>query len=284
MTAHPKGALLGLAGMGLFACADATIRFLGADYHALQIIFFAGAMSLPWIAALALVGPREQSFRPDQPRLMALRCVVVLFNSMFVTIAFAALPLAQCYAIVFTMPIFIVLMSAFVLGERVDAVRGVAVVAGLIGVIIAVDPGSAELQWGHAAALIGAVLGAVNTVLIRKTGGTERTVVMIFYPIALQLSVTALIVPFVYVPMPLGDLGLTAFMAAVAFFGYLLIIAAYRRAPGLVVAPMQYSQIIWGAGLGALLFDEKVSMRTVAGIALIVASGVVILTRQERSA
>jgi S-adenosylmethionine uptake transporter len=276
--------MLGLAGMGLFACADATIRFLGGDYHAVQIIFFAGVMSVPWVAALSLVGQRGQSLRPQQPRLMALRAVVVLVNSMLVTFAFASLPLAQCYAIVFTMPIFIVLISAVTLREPVDAVRGAAVVAGLVGVIIAVDPGSADLQWGHAAALVGALLGAINTVLIRKTGGVERTVVMILWPIALQLLVTAMILPFVHVPMPVRDLGLTAFMATAGFFGYMLIIEAYRRAPGLVVAPMQYSQIIWGAGLGLLLFDEKVSTRTIAGIALIIISGLVIITRQEKTA
>jgi S-adenosylmethionine uptake transporter len=279
-----KGALLGLAGMGAFACSDATIKALGGGYNAIQIIFFAGLMTVPMVVALAMADATEQGLRPRQPRLMALRSVVVLVNSMLVTFAFATLPLAQCYAIVFTMPIFVVLMSALALREPIDLVRGAAVIAGLIGVIIALDPAGASLQWGHGAALFGALLGAVNVVIIRKTGGVERSVVMILYPLMLQLAVTAALLPLVYRPMPISDLGLTAFMALMAFFGYLLIFAAYRRAPGIVVAPMQYSQIIWAAVLGALLFDETMSTRMILGTALIIAAGLAVVAAKENPA
>ncbi len=277
-----NGALLGLLGMGLFAVSDITVRFLGEGYDPFQIIFFAGLMSVPLIAGFAMADPTPGPLRPVLPRLMALRCGVVAVNGFLGTFAFANLPLAQAYAIFFTMPIFIALLSALFLQERIDLVRGAAVLAGLVGVVAALDPGRATLGWAHLAALVGSVTGAANYVIIRRTGGQERTVVMILYPLMLQLATAAMVLPFVYAPMPLRDLGLTAMMATAAFAGYFAIIAAYRRAPGIVVAPMQYSQIIWAAIFGALLFDESMSMHTVLGTGVIIASGIVIVWRQDR--
>jgi S-adenosylmethionine uptake transporter len=278
-----NGALLSLLGMCLFAISDITIRFLGDGYDTFQIIFFAGLMSVPLIAGFAMADPTPGPLRPVLPKLMALRCAIVVVNGIFGTYAFANLPLAQAYAIFFTMPIFITLLSALVLGEKIDLWRGTAVVVGLAGVLVALDPGRATLEWAHAAALVGAVMGAANYVIIRKTGGAERTVVMILYPLMVQLVVAAMVLPFVYTPMPFHDLALTAVMATAAFAGYFAIIAAYRRAPGIVVAPMQYSQIIWAAIFGALLFDEKMSGQTVLGVAIIIVAGIVIVSRQNKA-
>ena len=125
-------------------------------------------------------------------------------------------------------------------------------------------------------------MGAANYILIRKTGGVERMVVMLIYPVMAQLLVAGLALPFVYVPMPGADLGLAGAMAVATVAGYLLVIAAYRRAPVIVVAPMQYSQILWAAIFGALLFGETMGARTVLGTVIIIASGIVIVARQER--
>lgn len=278
-----QGALIGLAAMALFACSDIVIKFLGSGYSPFQIIFFAGLMTFPLIAGLTIADTAPENLRPRQPKLMALRCVIVLINGILGTYAFATLPLAQCYAIVFTMPIFIALLSVPVLGERIDLFRGMAVLAGLVGVIVALDPGRGNLQWGHAAALGSAIFGAGNYVIIRKTGTGERAVALILYPLILQVIVAAIALPLVYQPMPFRDLGLTALMATTSFIGYLLIIAAYRRAPGIVVAPMQYSQIIWAAIFGALLFDERMTSRAVLGTAIIILAGIVIVGRRDKS-
>lgn len=277
-----QGALIGLAAMALFACSDATIKFLGGDYNPFQIIFFAGLMTFPLIAGLTIADPTADNLRPRRPKLMALRCVIVLINGSLGTYAFATLPLAQCYAIVFTMPIFIALLSVPVMGERIDLFRGFAVLAGLAGVVVALDPSTGSLNWGHAAALGSALFGAGNYVILRKTGTAERAVALILYPLILQMIVAAIALPIVYQPMPFRDLALTALMATTSFIGYLLIIAAYRRAPGIVVAPMQYSQIIWAAIFGAILFDEHLTGRTVVGTLVIIVAGIAIVARQER--
>jgi|LNFM01.2.fsa_nt_gb S-adenosylmethionine uptake transporter len=276
-----KGALLGLLAMGLFAVSDIGVKFLGGGYHPFQIIFFAGVLSLPLVLLNIMAGPAGASLRPERPRIMAVRSFIVVLNGIAGTFAFASLPLAESYAIFFTMPIFITLLSALALKEPIDALRGVAVVAGLVGVIVALDPGQASLQWGHAAALAAAFLGAANYVIIRASGATERTIVLILYPMMAQLIVATVALPFVYVAMPFADLAVTGLMALAAFAGYYAIIGAYRRAPGIVVAPMQYSQIIWAAIFGALLFGEVMSLQTMLGTAIIVLAGLVIVTRRD---
>lgn len=278
------GALLGLAAFGLFGSVDMSIKFLGAGYSPFQIIFFVTLMTCPVALIHAMADGTAQNLRPRRPGLTVLRCVGVVINGILGTYAFSVLPLAQCYAIFFTMPIFIAVLAVPVLGERIDLVRGAAVIAGLIGVIVALDPGAAPLQWGHLAVLGAAMVGAANYLIIRMTGGVERAVVLQIYPLLAQLFVAALVLPFVYVPMPAADMGLTALMGLAGFLGYLLIIAAYRRAPAIVVAPMQYSQIIWAAIFGALLFDEAMSAQTILGVAVIILAGIVIVARQDKAA
>jgi len=277
------GALFGLAAFGLYAGYDISVKFLGAGYSAFQIIFFAGLLGLPLMMVFAMVDKDQGSLRPVQPRLLAFRVVVVVFNGIIGPYAFANLPLAQCYAIFFTMPIFITLLAVPMLGEKIDMVRGMAVVLGLIGVIIALDPGATPLQIAHLAAILGAMSGALNYVLLRKTGGTERTIVLMLYPMIAQTLVLALIVPFHYQPMPLADLAVTGFMGATLVAGSILIIAAYRRARAIIVAPMQYSQIFWGTLFGILLFDEAISLPTMIGTALIVLAGVIVVARQDKT-
>jgi S-adenosylmethionine uptake transporter len=277
------GALFAIAAFGLYSGYDISVKFLGSGYSSFQIIFFAGLMALPLVMIYAMADSDQGSLRPAQPGLLALRVVVVVFNGIIGPYAFANLPLAQCYAIFFTMPIFITLLAIPILGERIDLPRGIAVCVGLLGVIIALDPGAAPLQIAHLAAILGAMSGALNYVLLRKTSGTERTIVLMLYPMIAQQLVLAAIVPFVYVPMSLPDLAITAFMGLTLVVGSVMIIAAYRRARAIIVAPMQYSQIIWATLFAILLFGEQLSLTTLLGTALIIASGVVIVARQERA-
>ena len=276
------GALLGLLAFGFFAGFDISVKFLGGGYNSFQIMFFSGLMAFPLVMAYALFSGDQGSLRPRQPRWMALRTLVILGNGILGTYAFATLPLAQCYAIFFCMPLFIALLGVPLLGERIDLLRGLAVIIGLIGVMIALNPTTARLEWAHLAAFLASGFGAMNYTILRKTGGTERTVVLMMYPMVAQLAVVSLAMPFVYVPMPLGDMALTAFMALAGVAGSLVIIAAYRSARAIVVAPMQYSQIIWAAVVGAVLFDETMSQPTIVGTGLIIVSGILIVARQDR--
>lgn len=275
------GAGLGLAAFGAYACYDASAKFLGEGYHPLQIIFAAGAMCMPLLLLYVLVDPTPGSLLPRRPGMMALRVVGTLVNFILGVWAFTLLPLAEAYAIFFTMPLFIALLAVPMLGEKIDLTRGLAVLMGLVGVIVALDPSQTALGWGHAAALVGALVGAMNYCIVRKTGAVERTAVLLVWPLLALFFVTAAAMPFVYVPMSAAHMGITAFMAATLIAGILLIIAAYRRAPAIVVAPMQYSQIAWAALLGHFLFGEEVGPRLMVGMVLVAAAGIVVAAKSE---
>jgi drug/metabolite transporter (DMT)-like permease len=197
--------------------------------------------------------------------------------------AFSQLPLAQTYAILFASPLLITVLAIPILGEKVRLRRGLAVVVGLIGVLIVLRPGETDLGPGHLAALIAAVCGALSSIIVRKIGAEERSVVLILYPMMANFVVMACLLPFVYVPMPLIDVGALGVIAAFAFVGSLLVILAYRAGEAVIIAPMQYSQILWATVFGYFFFGESLDLATMVGAGVIIASGIYILLREGRS-
>jgi S-adenosylmethionine uptake transporter len=107
---------------------------------------------------------------------------------------------------------------------------------------------------------------------------------MLLYPVLAQTASAFALLPGRFVPMPPADLGLLAAISLAGFGGTVLMIAAYRAAPPVVVAPTQYSQIAWAAAFGALLFGEPMRLSTLAGMAIIALAGVIIVMRQGRAA
>ena len=103
------------------------------------------------------------------------------------------------------------------------------------------------------------------------------------YPMMTNFLVMGAILPFVYKPLPVLDLGALAVMAVLAFAASLMLIAAYRNGEAAVIAPMQYSQMVWAVLFGLLLFDESVDVQTIAGSAIIIASGLYIVLRENTS-
>lgn len=278
------GAGLGFLAFGAYAAYDISAKVMGASYHPFQIVAAAGLMLFPLLLLHLLFDREPGPLRPARPGLMALRTVATIINFLCGVSAFTLMPLAEAYVIFFTMPLLIAVLAVPLLGERIDPVRGLAVLVGLGGVVISLDPRATALGWGHVLAATGAVFGALNSLIIRKTGAVERTATMVIWPMLGLFAVVAAAMPLVYRPMALADVGLAGFMAAAQMAGLMILVTAYRRAPAIVIAPMQYSQILWAALLGAVLFDESMSARTLAGVAIIAAAGPVIVARQDRRA
>ncbi|MEZ5753808.1 MAG: DMT family transporter [Paracoccaceae bacterium] len=275
-----KGAALSLAAFGIYATHDVVVKFLGSTYSAVQIIFFAGLLSFPLLSAMLMGDRRDENLVPRHPWWSLLRAGSAVISGVLGFYAFSTLPLAQCYAIFFSMPLLITLMAIPMLGEKVGLRRGLAVLVGLIGVLVVLRPGEAEFELGHLAALTAAVTAALGSVIVRKIGKDERSAVLMLYPMLGNVLAMGAALPFVYVPMPIAHLGLMCVIALFSFFAGLLVIKAYRTAPAVIVAPMQYSQILWAALYGSLLFDESVDSNTAIGSAIIIASGIYIVLRE----
>jgi S-adenosylmethionine uptake transporter len=281
MVDNLRGAVLSLAAFGAYATHDVVVKLLGETYTSFQIMFFSGLMGFPLVTMMLMGDRRDGTLIPAHPWWSALRSIAAVATGLMGFFAFSQLPLATCYAIFFAMPLLITLMAIPMLGEKVGMRRGVAVIVGLLGVMIVLRPGTGDgFSIGHLAALGAAVTGALTSVIVRKIGQRERSVVLMLYPMVLTFFAMGAMMPFVYVPMTVTDMGLTAVMAFLGMLGALGIIAAYRTAPAIIVAPMQYSQIIWAALYGWLFFDESVDFYTGVGSAVIIASGIYIVLRE----
>ena len=283
MTGNARGALLGLASFGLFATHDAIIKSLGGSYSPFQIVFFSVLLGFPLGTLLLMRDPTEGNLIPRHPWWIAARTAAAVATGVGAFYAFTVLPLTQVYAILFAAPLLITVLSIPVLGERVHLRRWLAVIVGLAGVLIVLRPGGVELGLGHAAALLAACSSATNAVIVRRIGRDERPVVMLLYPMTANFVLMACLMPLVYRPMPLVDLAALAAVAGLAFCAMLLTIAAYRSGAPSVVAPMQYSQIVWATIYGALFFGEVPDAMTALGAAVVIGSGLYILFREARA-
>lgn len=273
-------ALLGLAAYAVFSTHDVIVKHLGATYSPFQIVFFSALLSFPIITLLIIRDATPGTLRPAHPWWMALRSVSGAVSTICAFYAFSMLPLSLAYAFIFAAPLIITVLAIPILGETVRLRRGLAVVVGLVGVLIVLRPGATTIGFGHVAALMAAFAGALSAIVVRKIGGEERRVVMVLYPMIANLVLTAVALPFVYVDVRLVDLGLFAVLAAMVLFAMILLVGAYTRGAAVIVAPTQYSQLLWGAFYGALLFGEYPDWQTYAGAAVIMLSGAYILKRE----
>ncbi len=278
------GPLLAVLAFAIFSAHDVIVKTLGGTYSPVQIVFFSVLLGLPLATMMLMRDPTDGNLLPRRPGWTALRTLSAAIAGVSIFYAFSVLPLAQTYAILFATPLLITILSVPVLGERVGIRRGAAVLVGLLGVLIVLRPGQGDgLSLGHLAALLGACASSSASIIVRKIGAEERNVVLLLYPMMANLVLMGLALPFVYQPMPLADFGAVGLMAALALVASLCVIAAYKRAPAFQIAPMQYSQIIWAVIFGALFFGEMVDLYTIAGAAVIIASGIYIVMREDKA-
>lgn len=276
-----RGALFALLAFGIFSTHDVVVKLLGSHYAPFQIVFFSVLFGFPLVSIMLMRDRTDGNLRPRHPGWTALRTAASVLTGVSAFYAFSTLPLAQTYAILFAAPLLITVLSIPVLGERVGPWRWGAVIVGLAGVMIVLRPGGTDLGLGHLAALSAALGSATASVIVRKIGHDERSVVLLLYPMMANFLLMAVALPFVYRPMPVVHLGGLALMAALGFTAMLLVILAYRNAEAAVVAPMQYSQILWATAYGYLFFGETLDRATLLGAGVIIASGMFILLRES---
>ncbi|MEM9636468.1 MAG: DMT family transporter [Pseudomonadota bacterium] len=283
MNSNLKAALMALTAFGLFASHDVIIKILGGGYSPVQIVFFSVLFSFPLAMLYLLRDATPGTLIPVHPWWMMARTVAAVITGFCAFYAFSVLPLAQVYAILFASPLLITVLAIPILGEQVKLRRWLAVAVGLTGVLVVLQPRQAELELGHLAALISAICGSFASIIVRKIGREERSVVIMLYPMMANFIVMAALLPFVYVPLPLADLGKLGIIAVLAWTAGRFLIAAYNRGEAVIVAPMQYSQILWASMYGLLFFDEQPDTNTIIGSAIIIASGLFIVLRESKS-
>ena len=278
-----RGVAFALVGFAVFSSHDVVIKFLGGNYAPFQILFFSVLLTFPFATLMLMQDKSPDHLRPVHPGWVAIRTVSGVITGSAAFYAFTVLPLAQVYAFIFAAPLLITVLSIPLLNEKVGVHRWAAVVMGLIGVMIVLRPGAEAFTLGHMAGLTAAAGSAVVSGVTRKIGQEERAAVLMLYPMMANVVLMGAILPFVYVPMPVEHLGLLAIVALFGFTGGLCIIGAYRNADAAIIAPMQYSQIIWGALFGFLIFGEVPDRYTGIGASVIIMAGLYVVIRESFS-
>jgi len=272
------------AGVAFLVLNDAIAKILTPRYDPAQIIFLRNLMAVPvilaiiwWVQGLAVL--RKAALRVHAGRGFLQFCGGYMY---FRSLEY--LPLAEATVLVFSAPIFIAMLSGPLLGERVGPWRWGAVLLGFAGMLIIVQPGGDTFQPASLLALGTAVFYALFMLAARGIPRTEGFLSMMFYVNFFPLLFAAPVALVVWQPLILSDLWLLAAMAVSGTIGLTLIAQAFRLAPAAVVAPFDYTALIWAAGLGWLIWGDLPRIWTLAGAAVIVASGVVIIWREGRVA
>ena len=169
MTGNVRGALFALAAFGLFASHDAIIKALGGQIPPPQILFFATLFGFPLVGMMLMRDPTDGTLLPRHPWWVALRTLSAAIGALSAFYAFTTLPLAQVYAILFAAPLLITLLAIPLLGERVRLRRGLAVLAGIVGVMVVLRPGTAALGLGHLAAIDAALCTVLSAIIVLRS-------------------------------------------------------------------------------------------------------------------
>ncbi|PZX46102.1 drug/metabolite transporter (DMT)-like permease [Roseinatronobacter thiooxidans] len=278
----PLAILAICAGVAFLVGNDALAKVLTDRYPPIQIVFLRNAIAVPIIAALVfgLFGP--QALRSAHMGLHALRGLLMVTGAWLYFTGLMYLPLAEATALVFSAPIFITALSVPLLGEHVGWRRWSAVLLGFAGVLVIVQPGGATFQMASLLPVGTALCYAIFMISARWIGRGERLWTMMLFAMFFPMIYAAPMAAAYWQPVQPADMGLFLAIAACGSLGLALIGQAFRLAPAALVAPFDYTALIWATGLGWLIWRDIPGLSTITGAAIIVLSGGVILLREAQ--
>lgn len=262
---------------------DVMAKWLTAHYTPLQIIFVRNLLALPIIAAIAVSFAGRTALRSGHLRLHAVRGLLSVCAAYTFFSGLRLLPLAEATSLVFAAPIFITALSVPLLGEHVGWRRWSAVLAGFVGVLVIVRPGAATFQPASLLIVATAMFYALMMISARWIGRHENLWTMMFYVVLFPTLYSGLVVPFQWQTVHTPHLPLLLGMAVFGTLGVTLIGHAFRLGTAAVVAPFDYTALIWASLFGWLFWSEVPGLWTYAGAAIVMASGIYIVTRETRA-
>ena len=276
---------LKLIAMFLFSLMFAAVKWVGDSIPVGEIVFFRAffGMVMIVIASLAMGGLAQLATRrAGTHAVRSLLGVTAMFCNF---LAVTYLPLADATAIAFAAPMFTVIMAALFLGESVHIYRWSAVVIGFVGVLVIAGAegrlGNMASVTGAAFALAGAGLSAAAMIVLRRMSAHEHSEAIAFY-FMLTSSVVGLATIFGGWRIP-SDQELIVLVAMGVFggIGQLFLSFSYRFGEASVLAPFDYSMMIWAAGLGYFLFGDLPTAQVLIGASFVVGAGLLILWRER---
>ncbi|MCW1844095.1 DMT family transporter [Prosthecomicrobium hirschii] len=277
---HATGILLYSAGIFFFALNDALGKWLVADYSVGQLLLLRtiGAVfvlaPLLWMHRPALIGGGQTGLKLARVACMAADTFAFYYSTLY-------LPLADVMTFYMAAPLLITAIAVPFLGEKVGIWRWSAILVGFVGVVIALKPTGAAVSMVSLIALFGSTMYAAGVTITRALKDTHwlQLVTWQFAGAGLTGLVTA---PIGWVTPGPVDLLLLFLLGVVAVVCFILIVRALSNTPASVLAPFQYSSILWAAVMGWLVWGDVPTREIVIGNAIIVASGLFLFYRERR--
>ena len=271
------GVGLYLLGVGLFAINDALGKWLVKDYGVGQL------MMLRSIGAVIVLAPMMLSLRVNlidtrRAPLQAVRIVVAAVDTFAFYYATRFMPLADVMTFYMATPLIVTALSAPLLGEKVERFRWIAVLVGFVGVIIALRPSPQMFSFIAPLALFGAIMFALSQTITRELRGIHWAPLVLWQFVGSGL-IGATTVPWAWTTPTAFDLGLMALVGAVSMLCFIFIVQALAMARAAVLAPLQYSAILWAALMGWLVWRDAPTLPIVVGNAVIIGSGLYVAAR-----
>ena len=271
-----------LVSVALFALMDAGLKTLSAHYPPFQVAAMRGLSSLPLVLgwALASAGPGAL-LRVRWPLHLVRGVLGIVMMASFVY-ALKRLPLSTAYSIFFVAPLLITALSVPILGERVGPRRWTAIAVGLLGVLVVLRPtGEGVLTLAGLAVLVAAFGYAVSAILVRVLARTDSTQATTFWLLALMALGAGLLAWPGWVPLRGEHAAIIAGIGIAGALGQYTITEAFRSGEASLVAPLEYSALVWGVLLDLSLWGVLPDGLTWLGAAIIVGSGLYLIRRER---
>ena len=278
------GILLIVMAVGIWALHDAAAKWYAATYPVFVILFWRSLFGMLPVFALA----SRQGGLQKMPLRLHLLCILrgTLGFCAFSSFVFALpmMPLADAICVGMSAPIFMTAASAFFLKEHVGIHRWGAVLTGFVAVLFIVRPGG-QIPWEGASLLLFSNLMFTSSMLMARHLGRVATTASLSIYTALAFAVlSAIAVSFVWVTPTLEDVVVMSTVGLMAGFAQYAMTAAFRMAPASVLAPFEYTGIIWGVILGFVIWDEWPSRDVAIGATIIIFAGLYIVHRERLAA
>lgn len=266
-------------GMFLFSAVDTTAKFLTDGLHPIQITWTRQlGLLVGAVVFLAMQGPAL--FRTSHPRLQVTRGLLAVCSATSFIFALRHVQIADAVAISFVAPFIVTLLAAALLREPVGVRRWMAVTLGFIGSLIIIRPGMGIVHPAAGFVVAAAFFFACRQVISRAISDTDKTSTTVAYTAIVGVGALSVPLPWFWVTPTGFEIVLLAGIAILAAVAEVCVIKALEMTMAVVVAPMQYTLIIWGTIYGWLVFGQLPDVWTWVGTAVIVATGLYTLRRE----
>ena len=284
----PREALVGVAlmvgALFTFTLLDASAKWaMREGVPPLEVVWvrYVGAMVLVFLTAAP--DQWREMIRSNRPWMQALRSALLFGSTLLNFLALQTLQLAETMSIQFSMPLLVALSAGPLLGEWIGPRRLIAVLVGFLGVLVVTRPGVEGFKPAalYSVAGVFCYAGYILTTRFLAQADTPRTALL--HSTFVGVVAIAPAMPAVWVsPQSASAVAALAALAAFGAFGHWLIILAHRRAPAGTLAPFVYVQIVFMVAAGWLFFGDKPGPNTLAGAAIVIASGLYLLARERK--